>query len=275
MRHVTQKACWILLLAGCWIASGCGSLSDHIVVKTAPEGAVFLDRVPSRGTTVRYSGQLKSFRASHPVSLAPQVLEQALQGIHVGIAPSDGDKKSTGGIKPTPLLSSREAAFLAPAIATALEKAEPDQRVTFQVGPESDRSDGTLYVDGRTIRLALSHFHAPAQRRDENLAIYILSMRPDQAQADTSGQRYGMEIAPDQPRLAINYDALESLFPATTSPSAPSTAAEPPSPGSDVRSMKAIVDKQAHELESLKAELEVLKQQMQTQRPASPSKSTP
>jgi hypothetical protein len=272
MRHVTTKALLILLLTSCWLPSGCGSLSDHIVVKTAPEGTVFLERVPSRGTTVRYSGQLKSFRASHPVSLAPQVLQQALQGIHVGIAPSEGDQPSAGGIKPTPLFSSREAAFLAPAIANALEKAEPDQRVAFEVGAESDRSDGTLYMDGRTIQLALGHYHAPARRRDENLAIYLLSMRPEQAQSNISGQRYWMDITPDQPRLAINYDALERMLPATRSSAASSTAAAPSPPGSDVRSMKETVNKQAQELESLKAELEALKKQMQSQRPSSPSK---
>lgn len=233
------------------------------MIKQGPEGAVSLERLPSRGTTVRYSGALKSFQASHPMSLSPQVLEKALGGIHVGIAPTDRDGTSQG-IKPTPLFSHQEAAFLAPAIAAALERAEPDQLVAFQVGSEADRSDGTLYVDGATIQLALSHYHSAAGRRDGNLSIYILSMKPEQAQVRPSGPRTGLTIEPDQPRLAINYTVLQSLTPVEAVPAGPARSTESAATRNS-RSLKEVVDQQAQELESLKSELEALKQQLQTQ----------
>ncbi|WP_145976184.1 hypothetical protein [Nitrospira moscoviensis] len=248
-----------LLMATVCTLAGCGLLApDVIPVKSGPEGAVVLERLASRGTTVRYSGPLKSFRAGHPVSISSDVVERVVLGIHVGIAPADGDGASRG-IKPAPLFSAKETAFLAPAIAAALERAEPDQRVRFQVGPDSDRTAGTLYVDGGTIRLALSHLHASPQTKDEPLSIYVLSFKPEQAQeASSNGQRWA-EIEPEQPRLAINYAALRTISSPATPPSTPALSS------GDQRSMKEVVDQQAKELDALKAELEALKKRMQTQ----------
>lgn len=262
MRSVTKRGLVILLTCGAMTA--CSGTPDHILVKSGPEGAVSLDRVSSRGTTVRYSGQVNAFRASHPVSIPPPLLERVLRGIQVGITPSDGTTSVTA-IKPTPVFSPKEAAFLAPAIAAALDKAEPDQRVKVEVGPETDRTDATLYVDGRTLRFALHRFHAPAHRKDGNLPIYILSVKPEQAQADSTGERYWMDID-SGPRLAVHYAVFERLVPPTDpppllTPSASSSERE------DMHTMKEVVDKQAQELESLKAELESLKKHMQEQAP--------
>jgi hypothetical protein len=272
VRHFAKKLSRFMVLIACCALTACGSLADH-VVKRAPEGAVILERLPARGTTIRYSGQLKSFRASHPVSLSPELVSRILSGIHVGIAPSEGDR-STTGIKPTPLFSSGEVAFLAPPIAAALEQAEPDQRVKFEVGPESERSSGALYVEDRTMRFTLSHFHSAAHRRDENLSIYILSMQPEQAQEHTAAARWMREIEPDRPQLAVHYGRLEALFqpdPHSSARSAPAATA----PVADNRSLKEVVDKQAQELEALKAELEALKKRTESQRPSAPSKPMP
>ncbi len=265
--QVARKVSRVLLLAACCAVTACGSTADHLV-KRGPEGAVVLERLPDRGTTIRYSSQLKSFRASHPVFLSPQTVGAILRGIHVGIAPTEGGRSATG-IKPTPLFSPGEVEFLAPAIAEALAQAEPNQRVRFEVGSESDRSSGTLYVDDATMRFALSHFHSNAHQRDDHLSIYVLSMSPEQAQDHTPAPRAMQAIDPDQPQLAIAYGKLEGLFPPDQNTSAQ------PAPAPEHRSLKEVVDQQARELEALKAELEALKKRTDAQRPSAPSKPAP
>ena len=199
--------------------------SDQTLVKDSPDGGVYLQRLSNRGTTARYSGPLKTFQASHPITLAPESLAKALAGIRVGILPADQTGRPAG-IKPTPLLTHREITFLASAIATALQQATSDQRVRFQVGPETDRTEGTLYVNGPALRVALGRYHGSAQNRDEQLSIYALSFKPEQAQLDSGGLQSWLEIEPDQPRLAIALDALASLpvppsFPLASSPQGP------------------------------------------------------
>ncbi len=272
VRHIARKILRFILLAACCTVTACGSTADHLV-KRGPEGAVILERLPTRGTTVRYSSQLKSFRANHPISLSPEIVGRMLSGIHVGIAPSNGDRSATG-IKPTPLFTPGEVAFLAPAITAALEQAEPDQRVKVEVGSESDRSGGTLYVEDRTMRFALSHFHSTAHRRDENLSIYLLSMKPEQAQDHAPAPRSMIELEPDQPQVAVHYGRLEALFPPDPH-SSPLPAPAAPASSADSRTLKEVVDKQAQELDALKAELEALKKRTDSQRSPAPSKPTP
>lgn len=272
VRHIARTIFRFILLAACCALTACSSTADHLV-KRGPEGAVILERLPARGTTVRYSSQLKSFRATHPISLSPETVGRMLSGIHVGIAPSNGDRSATG-IKPTPLFTPGEVAFLAPAVAAALEQAEPDQRVKLEVGSESDRSGGTLYVEDRTVRFALSHFHSAAHRRDENLSIYILSMKPEQAQDHAPPPRAMSVMDPEQPQVAVHYGRLEALFPPDPNFSAPSAPAAP-AVAPENRTLKEVVDKQAQELEALKAELEALKKRTDTQRSPAPSKPSP
>lgn len=247
--------------------------SDQTLVKDSPDGGVYLQRLSNRGTTARYSGPLKAFQASHPVTLTPESLAKALAGLQVGILPADQTGRSAG-IKPTPLLTPREIAFLAPAIASALQQATSDQRVKFQVGPDTDRTEGTLYVDGTALRIALGRYHGSAQSRDEQLSIYALSFKPEQAQLAGGGPQSWLDIEPDQPRLAIALDALASL-PAPTLPPLASSPQEPagPAPSTGTQNVNDVVSKQAQELEALKAELDAIKKQLGNQ--AAPAKSAP
>ncbi len=262
-----------LALGGVLLLSGCGMFSDQTLVKDSPDGGVYLQRLSNRGTTARYSGPLKTFTASHPATLAPESLAKALAGIHVGILPADQTGRSSG-IKPTPLLTPQEIAFLAPAIAGALQQATSDQRVKFQVGPETDRTEGTLYVDGAALRITLRRYHASAQSRDEHLSIYALSFKPEQAQLPVGGPQSWMELEPDQPRLSIALDALASLpAPASLPPAASPQAPAGPVPGTETHSVKEAVNKHAQELEALKAELEALKKQLGNQ--TAPAKPNP
>lgn len=247
--------------------------SDQTLVKDSPGAGVYLQRLSNRGTTARYSGPLKAFKASHPITLAPETLAKVLAGIHIGILPTDQTSRSVG-IKPTPLLTPHEIAFLAPTIAGALQQSTSDQRVKFQVGPETDRTEGTLYVDGAALRIALGRYHGSAQSRDEQLSIYALSFKPEQAMLADGGPQSWLEIEPDQPRLAIALDALAPL-PTLSLPPLASSPQEParPSPAPETQNVKDVVNKQAQELEALKAELDAIKKQLGRQ--AAPAKPTP
>jgi hypothetical protein len=69
LNHTLQTPTTLagLVLGGLVLLSGCGMFSDQILVTTGPEGTVYLQRLASRGATVRYSGPLKSFKANHPL----------------------------------------------------------------------------------------------------------------------------------------------------------------------------------------------------------------
>lgn len=270
----------ILVLWILFCSFGCGGVEDQILIKNSPNGTVFLQQVTSRGATVRYSGPLKSFKANHPVTLAPDLLSKALAGIQIGILPSER-MPNAQGIKPIPLFTAQQVAFLSPAIASALQQAEPDQRIRFQVGSDPEQTDGTLYVSGSTLRLAVTRYRSSGRREDGNLSIYTLSFRPEEAQAAAAGPQTWMEIEPDLPRVAIDYTVLVNMpgpgagtSTILSGPEPDRTIGSQASPaGGELDAMKTVVDKQAQELQSLKAELEALKKQLQDQ--TTPSKPKP
>jgi len=251
----------------------CGAFSDQTLMTDSPEGAVYLQQLSNRGATARYSGPLKSFKASHPIDLAPDTLAKTFAGLQIGILASD-ESRNSRGIKPTPVFSARQVAFLAPAVASALKRAQPDQRIKFQVGSGDDVTAGTLYVDGPVLHVAFSHYHSPAGRHDGQLSIYALSFEPGYVQVPSATPQTWMEVEPDQPRVALAYEPLAKLpailplepaLPEATSATAPPSADTTPA-------SKAAVDKQAKELEAMRAELEALKKQLSGQEPKSKAK---
>lgn len=251
----------------------CGAFSDQTLMTDSPEGAVYLQQLSNRGATARYSGPLKSFKASHPIDLAPDTLAKTFAGLQIGILASD-ESRNSRGIKPTPVFSARQVAFLAPAVASALKRAQPDQRIKFQVGSGDDVTAGTLYVDGPVLHVAFSHYHSPAGRHDGQLSIYALSFEPGYVQVPSATPQTWMEVEPDQPRVALAYEPLAKLpailplepaLPEATSATAPPSADTTPA-------SKAAVDKQAKELEAMRAELEALKKQLSGQEPKTKAK---
>lgn len=267
-----------LTVIGTVLLAGCAAFSDQTLVTDGTEGAVYLQQLSNRGTTMRYSGPLKAFKASHPIDLAPDTLAKTFAGLSIGIHSSDA-RDTPRGVKPAPVFSSQQVAFLAPAVAIALKRAQPDHRVKFQVGSGSDVIDGTLYVDGPVLHLAFSHYHSPADRRDEQLSIYALSFEPRDVQLLSVEPQTWMEIEPDLPRVALAYQLLAKLpsalqlapalaHPLPASGSAPQTA-------DSSTAIKTVVDKQAQELEALRAELDALKKQLNEQEPKAKSKAKP
>ncbi|MFO0707828.1 MAG: hypothetical protein U0412_13335 [Nitrospira sp.] len=272
IRSSSRLLAGVLLGTGLFLATACGSISDQTLVTDSPLGAVYLQHLFDRGTTMRYGGPVKSFKANHPFELSPELAAKTLSGLRVGITTAD-EPANPLGIKPTPVFSAQEVAFLAPALSTALKHAQPDQRVKFRVGPLADTTDGTLYVNEDTLYVTLNHYHSPADTRDEQVGIYALSFSPVTAQRHVSGPQTWMEIEPNQPRVAVSIAALTGL-PAPVLPVPASAPTSASMPANDTPSMKAVVEKQAQELEALKAELEALKKQIGGQtapiKPSSP-----
>lgn len=260
------------LLIALLLCAGCGAFSDQTLVTNSPTGAVYLQQLSNRGTTVRYSGPLKSFKASHPIDLSPDTLAKAFARLSIGIREADGPR-TLRGIKPVAIFSTQQTAFLAQAVATALKRAQPDHRIKFQVGSSAEVTDGTLYVDGPALHIAFSHYRSPADRPDEQLTIYTLSFEPENLQARSAAPQTWMEIEPDHLSIALAYDQLGTLPPvpppATPAASPGNQATEPTPP------IKSVVDKQAQELEALRAELEALKKQLAGQDFAPKSKGAP
>jgi hypothetical protein len=268
------------ILIAALLCASCGAFSDQTLMTDSPEGAVYLQRLSNRGETARYSDPLKSFKASHPIDLAPDTLAKTFAGLRIGILASD-ESRTSRGIKPTPVFSAQQVAFLAPAVAAALKRAQPDQRIKFQVGSGNDVTDGTLYVNGPVLHVAFSHYRSPADRRDEQLSIYALSFEPGDVQVPSATPQTWMEIERDQPRVALAHELLAKLpailpltpvLPEATSTTTPQSADTTPA-------SKAVVDKQAQELEALRTELDALKKQLAEQntktKPKAKPKATP
>lgn len=260
------------LLIALLLCAGCGAFSDQTLVTDSPTGAVYLQQLSNRGTTVRYSGPLKSFKASHPIDLSPAILANAFAGLSIGIREADGPHTSRG-VKPATVFSAQQTAFLAQAVATALKRAQPDHRIKFQIGSGAEVTDGTLYVDGSALHIAFSHYRSPADRPDEQLTIYTLSFEPENLQARSATPQTWMEIEPAHLSIALAYERLDTLppvLPPAAPAASPSNQATEPTPP-----LKSVVDKQAQELEALRAELEALKKQLAGQDLAPKSKGTP
>ena len=78
-----------LLYTSLFLAGGCGSISDQTLVTDSPLGAVYLQHLFDRGTTMRYGGPVKSFKTSHPFELSPELAAKTLSGLRVGITTTD------------------------------------------------------------------------------------------------------------------------------------------------------------------------------------------
>ncbi len=245
---------------------GCALFPERIPVKSGSQGAVHLERTS------------EPFMATHPAVLSPDLLEKIFAGLRIGIQPSDRIRHSEG-IAPINVFSPQQVAFLSESVSTALQEAETDHVVTFHVGPEAERTDGQLFVRASTLHISLSHYRSPAGRPDENLSLYALSIIPEQAQAPTAPSNRAR--AGNRPQIAIAYD---KMAPAPAPPSSPSVSRalpdqpvskEPAPESEEVLRLREVVDSQAAELKTLKAELETLRKHMADQQAKTKPKQRP
>jgi len=260
---------WIILAiassAGGFFLSGCGSLSDKVLVRESAEGTVYLERLVTRGATARYSGPLKSFHASHPIVIAPEVIARILAGLQIEPASASPGPRTTG---PVPIFSEQQTDFLAPSLARALAQAEPAQRVRFRVESGAAVTDGTIFVMRPVLHFTLLRYRSRPDLPDADLPLHKLVFLPEVALVREEPPQSWLVIEPDRPRLAVNYEQLAQLPVALTAAPPDHQAAtgvaraQPDASAQDLQTMKDLIVKQAQELQALKTEVESLRRQL-------------
>ncbi|WHZ22519.1 MAG: hypothetical protein OJF47_001631 [Nitrospira sp.] len=296
MRLSTLVLLVMLFIAGCKT----GSQLDMAILES-PQGAVYLERIPTR-----------QFQAAHPVRLDSQLIARVLQGVTV--REDNGLLQSIGmGQKPiVAAFSQADIAFLAPAIAKGLSQAAADQQIGFRLSRTEDTlyreragagvgsSDppayrvsesttaGRLFVYGRSLYLTLHQFRHRPEPADS------IDM-PNRRLPDPTGLRnHTVRFVPESvlrpdiytpafateegfTTLVIDYDVLAKLpasavtLPLQTLP--PPAAAQPrPAPASapneaspskdDLRQIREEMKQKETEVEDLRKELEEIKRQL-------------
>ncbi len=273
------RAAWMIVLPGL-LMSACGGMSTLTPIGEGPLGTVALERLTSRGATAKYSSPFTSFQATHPAALPAPMISRVLAGLSVSGVDRPG---RTAGQEIYSLLSHEEAEFLAPLIVSAFAQAQPDQRVRFEVQDDGLRTQGSLYLHQKTLRLSLSHYRSTPAQGDARPPALRLTFNPTQALVQQDTPQSWMNIEPAQPRVAIAIDILGQLSAASPAPADKHIAAtvEPPqaipatgrSPlQQELQATKDLVVKQANELQRLKEELESVRRQL-AEKENAPSKA--
>ncbi len=265
-RRLLPAAVPLLLLTGCW------SSSEQFIVTDVRNGIVSLNEFSSRGATGRYLGSLQPIKASHPILLSPERVAQILSGIQIGIIPNDSSGE-TKVIKAGPLFSAAEVAGLAQGITTALAQADANHYVKFQVGTDPEATDGALYIDGPAVRFTLNHYRSTLRRRDEALGIYALSFVPPSAQMSMVKVLNWIDGDASNPHLAVDYGKIPPDPDVKNRLASPAVERQPAKPAGpvDQQDMRAIMERQAQELNAVKEELESLKRQLGNRGSSSPT----
>lgn len=243
---------WPAVLAACALASGCASSPrSEATVHESARGSVYvsLDRVSD-----------KSFQATHPIKLPPDVIARALRGLYVLEETSAAQAVFATQVKPVRAFSDEQIQFLAPSVAAALAEAVSDQRVEFRVvypvpagllpegkgaavgssrpyspGPGLETTGGTLYVYGLSVHLTLTKYRHRPERPDTinmpnrrlpdptGLSQREVLFFPREALRPETHQQTGFLGEPDLKTFVIDYELLARLpaaQPAAASPSA-------------------------------------------------------
>ncbi len=253
----------------CLLLSACTGMSSLTPVGEGPLGTVALERLVSRGSTARYSSPLNAFQASHPAILSATVVSRVLNGLSV----SGVDRPGRTPVPSTyPLLSPEEVEFLSPLIVRAFAQAQPDQRIRFAVQDDGLLTQGALYLHETTLVLSLSRYRSATTQAEAFPPSLTLAFSPAEALLRTHTPQSWMNIEPEQPRVAIDINALGQTSADTPAPAdKPQTAAEPPAGAptteqkrlqQELQTTKDLVVKQAEELQQLKEERDRLRRQL-------------
>jgi len=250
----------------------CSGLSDRILIDKTQQGAVYLERLPNRGTTAMFSGPVKTFQATQPILLPSATLARTLAGIRITPLPT------TDAARSAPLFSPSELAFLGPLLSKAFAQADKDQRVRFLLGAGGESTAGHLFIHRPYLHFTLDRFGAGAVANDSHMLAFL----PVEASRSNDLPQSWMNIEPERPTVTVDYELLATLAP--TAPVAAEPRQEPVSPSparaageaagakpgmaDELESLRELVIKQARELQSLKEELEALRRQTSDQKPA-------
>lgn len=217
MKHIRLS---LPVLAGalCLFVSACAT--SHKAVDTvfadSPGGVVSLQSVEDSW-----------FKAAHPVFMSPVLLTHMLRGVQVQMMPDD----KTTAVR---VFSDEAVEFLSPLMSTALSKAAKSQLIGFRVprGTDArrDTTGGMLYVQGRLLHLALTHYRADLDGRDPGATLDRQSRNPRGLEpgqirfVPETARRSSLNEQPDlfnPPPLAILVIDYQSLARSVESQSAP------------------------------------------------------
>jgi hypothetical protein len=202
----------------CLFVSACAT--SHKAVDTvfadSPGGVVSLQSVEDSW-----------FKTAHPVFMSPVLLTHVLRGVQVQMLPDDTTQVRA--------FSEKDAEFLSPLLSTALSKAMKGQLVAFHVlrgtDAESETTGGVLYVQGRLLHLALTHYRASIEKGDagakldrqsrnpRGLVPGQISFVPETAKRTSLNEQPDLLNPPPLATLVIDYGLLASGI--ETSSSAP------------------------------------------------------
>jgi hypothetical protein len=262
----TGTAFFIVLGAlQCLLLAGCGSVSDQTLIDKTSQGAVYLERLSTRGTTAKYSGPLNAFHASQPILLPSHTIARVLIGLEI-------TPLQTAGIEqPISLLSPVEVGFLAPLVSKALAQADKDQRVRFYLGAGGDGTAGMLFVDKPFLHFTLHRFRNNLHESGSGAA---LSFSPKAAERRGDVPQTWMTIEPERPAVTVDYEMLATLPGASVMGNIPDETIphDQARPTNDItglksdnaeelRSLRELVINQAKELQGLKEEMESLRRE--------------
>lgn len=258
------------------------------------KGAVYLARI-----------EHKSFQATHPIKIEPQLIARVLRGIYV---PSDvSTLQAMAGRESHPLRVFSDGDiedFLAPLIAKALSQAAPDQAVGFRVvnlttttytqttgggvgsseGPPGqtvmETTGGLIYAHGLSLHFALTQYRHQPQKPDTiggpnryypdqtGVAKRDVAFVPKEALRPESYQQLNVSGDPDVKTFVIDYQAL-AVLPEPKIAGPGTTEAAPPAAAaptaSELESVKESMAKKDAEVEALKKEMESIKKQLNEQ----------
>jgi len=157
----------LLGLAG----SGCGTAPTvGKVLFEGPQGTVYLQHIPDR-----------SFQASHPINLEPDLLSRILKGLQIQDQERVLQNLLAGPSAPISVFSEDQIRFLAPLLAEGLRTAAADQRVEYRLRTSHNSSAlgslsvettaGSLYAYRQALYVSLSQYrYTPDRTNSDDIA---------------------------------------------------------------------------------------------------------
>jgi hypothetical protein len=288
MKHLRLS---LAALAGalCLCVSACATSPKVVdtIFADGPRGAVYLQSVEDSW-----------FKAAHPLFMSPLLLTHVFRGVQVQVLPND----TTTAMR---VFSDEDAEFLSPLISTALSKAMKGQLVGFRVlrGTDagSETTSGVLYVQGRLLHLALTHYRASIERGDSGAKLDRPSRNPrglepgqigfvpETARRSSLNEQPDLLNPPPLATLVIDYGLLATgVEPSSSTPGqaqplfsdSPAVMSQdaPPSMQSadgavmshetqvaqteEMRAVKALVMQQTVELDALKEDMHAMQRRL-------------
>jgi hypothetical protein len=272
-------------LLGSLTAVGCSFFSPSLRTLTeTPQGTVWIESLSERGSTMIWTARARGFRATHPVLLNPQLIADILGGLRIQAREEPASAEPQLDRRAVAVFTNDEQAFLAPAIAQALNQLTSNQRVMFQVrrhgATETEFTTGTLFVRRPTIHITLRRFRVTSPDGSETglEGQDLTFVRPEALMANPSPQAWSLS-EPRRPTAAVNYEIMEALTsvePARAAQGADRNRqpAARPSSGDELQELKEVLSQQEKDLETLREEMKSMRQRL-PEKDSSPATSKP